>query len=504
MPQATTAVAVPAPGDTADHDSNPQHARRWLILVMIGLAQLMVVLDATIVNIALPSAQQSLGFTDDARQWVVTAYALAFGSLLLLGGRAADLFGRKRALLVGLAGFAIASAVGGAANGIEMLLIARAAQGVFAALLAPAALSLLTTTFTDPKERGKAFGVFGAIGGGGAAVGLLLGGVLTEYLDWRWCMFVNIVFAVIALAGSIVLLRHEPSVGERPKVDVPGAVTATAGLFALVYGFSNATSHSWSSVLVWGFLTGGGALLAAFVVLQTRAVHPLLPMRVLLDRNRGGSYLSMFLLAIGMFAIFLFLTFYVQQDLGFSPIESGVGFLPMVATLMISATMATSVLLPKFGPKPLLPLGMLIAAAGMLWFSRIDTASTYASGVLFPLMVFGIGIGLSMAPAMSVATLGVDAHDSGVASATVNTAQQIGGSIGTALLSTLAANAATSFMTGKVPTPRLAAEAAVHSYTTAFAWAAGIFAFGAIVCGLLLRPGVPQFDEEAATAAVHL
>jgi EmrB/QacA subfamily drug resistance transporter len=500
MSQAT--VAAPALGDTAEHESNPHHARRWLILGVIGLAQLMVVLDATIVNIALPSAQHSLGFTDGARQWVVTAYALSFGSLLLLGGRAADHFGRKRALLVGLSGFAIASAVGGAANGIEMLLIARAAQGVFAALLAPAALSLLTTTFTNPKERGRAFGVFGAIGGGGAAIGLLLGGVLTEYLDWRWCMFVNIIFAVIALVGSSVLLRHQSTDDDRPRLDIPGAVTATAGLFALVYGFSNATSDSWSSPSVWGFLIAGVALLGGFVVLQTRVKHPLLPLRVLLDRNRGGSYLAMFLLAIGMFAVFLFLTFYVQQNLKFSPIESGVAFLPMVATLMISATIATAVLLPRFGPKLLMPLGMLIAAGGMWWFSQIDTTSTYANGVLFPLMVFGVGIGFSMAPAMSISVLGIEAHDAGVASAMVNTAQQIGGSIGTALLSTLAANAATSFLVGKTATPQLVAEAAVHSYTTAFGWAAAIFALGAIVCGLLLRPGVPQLGSEAAV--VHM
>jgi EmrB/QacA subfamily drug resistance transporter len=501
MSQAT--VAAPTPGVTAEHGGNPHHARRWLILVVIGLAQLMVVLDATIVNIALPSAQQSLGFTDGARQWVVTAYALAFGSLLLLGGRAADLFGRKRALLVGLAGFAVASAVGGAANGIEMLLIARGAQGVFAALLAPAALSLLTTTFTDPKERGKAFGVFGAIGGGGAAIGLLLGGVLTEYLDWRWCMFVNIIFAVIALVGASVLMRHEDAPGDRPKLDIPGALSATAGLFALVYGFSNATSDAWSSASVWGFLAAGVALLATFVVLQTKVAHPLLPMRVLLDRNRGGAYIAMFLLAIGMFAVFLFLTFYVQQNLDFTPIQSGVAFMPMVATLMISATSATAILLPRFGPRLLLTLGMLIAAGGMWWLSYIDTTSTYSNGVLFPLMIFGVGIGLSMAPAMSIAVLGVDAHDSGVASATVNTAQQIGGSIGTALLSTIAANAATSFLAGKTPSQQLLAEAAVHSYTTAFGWAAGIFAFGAVVCGLLLRPGVPVIDSDAP-AAVHM
>ncbi|WP_037316326.1 MFS transporter [Amycolatopsis orientalis] len=505
MPESSTAVVMP-PGDAATQHTNPHHARRWLILVVIGLAQLMVVLDATVVNIALPSAQQDLGFSNDARQWVVTAYALAFGSLLLLGGRLADLFGRKRAFLVGLAGFAVVSAIGGAATSIEMLLVARAAQGVFGALLAPAALSLLTTTFTDPKERGKAFGVFGAIGGGGAAIGLLLGGVLTEYLDWRWSMYVNIIFAVIAFAGAAVLLKNAESDGPRPKLDIPGTITASAGLFALVYGFANAERDSWSSISVWGFLAVGVVLLAAFVVIQQRAAHPLLPLRVLLDRDRGGSYLAMFLLAIGMFSIFLFLTFYIQLNLGFTPVQSGVAFLPMVATLMASATSATAVLLPKFGAKPLVSLGMLIAGAGLFWLSAIDTTSTFANGVLFPLMIMGVGIGLAMAPAMSVATFGVDTHDAGVASAAVNTAQQVGGSIGTALLSTLAGNAATSFLAGKVPTPQLAAEAAVHSYTTAFVWGGWIFVAGAVICGLLLRSGAPAKAPEGAEApvAVHM
>ncbi|MFF4593135.1 MFS transporter [Amycolatopsis sp. NPDC001319] len=501
MPDSTATLERPGE-DAPSHAQNPHHSRRWAILVVIGLAQLMVVLDATVVNIALPSAQVDLGFSNDARQWVVTAYALAFGSLLLLGGRLADLFGRKNALLVGLAGFAAVSAIGGAASSIEMLLIARAAQGVFGALLAPAALSLLTTTFTDPKERGRAFGVFGAIGGGGAAVGLLLGGLLTEYLDWRWCMFVNIVFAVIAFIGGALLLRRQESDGPRPKLDLPGTISASAGLFALVYGFSNAEHDSWGSVSVWGFLAAGLALLATFVVLQQRVKHPLLPMRVLLDRDRGGSYIAMFLIAIGMFSIFLFLTFYVQQNLKFTPIESGFGFLPMVATLMAAATTATSVLLPRFGPKPLVPTGMLIAAGGLLWLSAIDVDSTYVGGVLGPLMVLGVGIGLSMAPAMSVATFGVELHDAGVASATVNTMQQVGGSIGTALLSTLAGNAATSFLAGRTPTPQLAAAAAVHSYTTAFTWAAVIFAAGAVITGLLLRPGAPR--GAAVVPAVHV
>ncbi len=502
MTESTLAAEPSGDVQGGAHADNPHHARRWPILVMIGLAQLMVVLDATVVNIALPSAQLDLGFSNDARQWVVTAYALAFGSLLLLGGRLADVFGRKNAFLVGLAGFAAVSALGGAAGSIEMLLVARAAQGVFGALLAPAALSLLTTTFTDPKERGRAFGVFGAIGGGGAAIGLLLGGVLTEYLDWRWCMFVNIIFAVVAFVGGTVLLRRQDTGEERPKLDLPGTITASGGLFALVYGFANAEHDSWSSISVWGFLLAGVVLLGVFVVLQQRVAHPLLPLRVLLDRDRGGSYLAMFLIAIGMFAIFLFLTFYIQQNLKFTPIESGVGFLPMVATLMISATTATSVLLPRFGPKPLVPTGMFIAAAGLFWMSDIGLDSTYLNGVLGPLMVMGVGIGLAMAPAMSVATFGVEIHDAGVASAAVNTMQQVGGSIGTALLSTLAGNAATSYLAGKVPTPQVVAEASVHSYTTAFGWAAAIFAVGGVITGLLLRPGAPT--SEAAPAAIHM
>jgi hypothetical protein len=290
--------------------------------------------------------------------------------------------------------------------------------------------------------------------------------------------------------------------GDRPKLDIPGTLTSTAGLFAVVYGFANKESHAWSSTAVWGFLLAGVVLLAVFVRIQLTTAHPLLPMRVVLDRDRGGAYASVFLLGIGMFAIFLFLTFYLQQNLRFSPIESGVAFMPMVATLMISATSATAILLPRFGARPLVPLGMVIGAGGLFWLSQITTTSTYSDSVLLPLMVLGVGIGLSMAPAMNVATLGVDAHDAGVASATVNTAQQIGGSIGTALLSTLAADAATSFVAGKQPTPQLLADAAIHSYTTAFTWAAGIFLVGAAVSGLLLRSGAPKLG--GAAPAVHM
>ncbi|GAA3804332.1 hypothetical protein GCM10023083_44340 [Streptomyces phyllanthi] len=272
----TPTVSVSA-SPSPSTDAPPPH--RWWILVVIGLAQLMVVLDATIVNIALPSAQQDLGFSDGDRQWVVTAYALAFGSLLLLGGRIADLFGRKMTFLVGLVGFAGMSALGGAATSFEMLIVARAGQGLFGALLAPAALSLLTVTFTDAKERAKAFGVYGAIAGAGGAVGLLLGGVLTEYLDWRWTLYVNLAFAAAAFIGGVILLQRT-SRDKTAKIDVPGAILVGGGLFCLVYGFANAESHDWSSVETWGFLVAGGVLLAAFTWWQTKAAHPLLPLRI--------------------------------------------------------------------------------------------------------------------------------------------------------------------------------------------------------------------------------
>jgi EmrB/QacA subfamily drug resistance transporter len=471
------------------------HARRWLILAVLGLAQLMVVLDATIVNIALPSAQHDLGFSDDSRQWIVTAYALAFGSLLLLGGRIGDLFGRKWVFIAGLAGFAIASAAGGAAQSFGMLVTARAAQGVFGAMLAPAALSLLTTTFTDPSERNKAFGIFGAIAGSGAAVGLLMGGVLTEYLSWRWCLYVNLAFAGIAVSGAATLLKNMPQ-ANKPRLDIPGTLTASAGLFSLVYGFSHASETSWSNGTTIGFLVAGVVLLASFVAIQQRVANPLLPLRVVLDRDRGGSYLAMALSAISMFGVFLFLTYYLQQNLGFSPIKTGLAFLPMTFSIMLTATTSQTQLIPRFGARPLIGGGLTLGAIGMLYLTGIGMDSSYAVHVLPGLIVMGLGMGLIFAPAMSSATLGVDPSDAGVASAAVNTMQQIGGSIGTALLSTLAASATTSAIHDAGPAAlankAIIAQAAIHGYTTAFYWSAAIFVIAAIACTALLRPGVHE------------
>src|SRR4051794_29427297 len=317
--------------------TNPHHDKRWLILGVIGIAQLMVVLDATIVNIALPSAQQDLGFGDDQRQWIVTAYALAFGSLLLLGGRLGDLFGRKWAFIGGLLGFALASAVGGAAGSFGVLVGARAAQGAFGAVLAPSALALLSTIFVDPAERGKAFGIFGAIAGGGAAVGLLLGGILTETLSWRWCLYVNLLFAIPAAFMALRLLVNQPQ-ANRPRIDVLGSITATAGLFSLVYGFSNSETHSWGHPVTILMLGLAAVLLTAFVFIESRASHPLLPLRVIAPRPRGGSSLAIAIAGIAMFAVSLFLPYSLQQPKALTPIQPGLAFLPMTAAIMITAT----------------------------------------------------------------------------------------------------------------------------------------------------------------------
>jgi len=480
--------------------TNPHHERRWLILAVLGIAQLMVVLDATVVNIALPSAQRALHFTNDNRQWIVTAYALAFGSLLLLGGRLSDLFGRKWTFIGGLTGFALASAVGGAAQSFDMLVAARAVQGAFGALLAPAALSLLTTTFTDVRERAKAFGVYGAIGGSGASLGLLLGGVLTQTLDWRWTMFVNLIFAVVAAVGAVLLLTNQRP-EQRPRLDIPGVLTVSGGLFALVYGLNNAQTTSWGSATTVGFLAAAAVLLAAFVAIERRVAHPLLPLRVVLDRDRGGAFAAIGIAAAAVFAVFMFLTYYLQQNLGFSPIANGLAFLPMTAAIMLSATLASTRLLPRVGPRPLVVGGMAMGAIGMLYLTRLGVHSSYATGVLPSLLVMGLGFGLIFAPSMATATLGVGEGDAGVASAMVNANQQVGGSIGVALLSTLAASAASGFVGAARPTAQLMAEATVHGYTTAFAWSAGMFSLGVLVAAVMFRsrPKATNVETDASS-----
>jgi EmrB/QacA subfamily drug resistance transporter len=473
---------------TAHSGVTDRSNRRWWILASLALAQLMVVLDATVVNIALPSAQRALGFTIADRQWVVTAYALAFGGLLLLGGRLADVLGRRRMLIIGMVGFALASSVGGASTDFVMLVIARAVQGGFGALLAPAALSLLTTTFDDPAERGKAFGIYGAIAGAGGAVGLILGGALTQYLDWRWCLYVNDFLGAAALIGALTFLPHAERVRSE-RIDWPGVATIVAGLVAIVYGFSEADTASWSSPVTIGLLVGGAVLVALFLLVERRSPRPLLPLRVLADRDRGAANLVMLLSGIGMFGVFLFLTYFIQLDLGFSPVMSGVAFLPMIALLVVGSSAVAARLLTRVGPRWLVALGMVLAAVGLVLFAQLHVGSTYATGVVPGLLVIGLGLGLVFGAAMNVATARTGADDAGVASALPNIGQQVGGSIGTALLNTLAATAATSYVAAHGLSKAVQAAAVVHGDDVAFWVAAAVFAAGGILAAVIFRPG---------------
>jgi EmrB/QacA subfamily drug resistance transporter len=471
-------------------------------LVVIALAQLMVVLDATIVNIALPSAQRDLDMSDGNRQWVITAYTLAFGGLLLLGGRIADLVGRKRTFVVGLVGFAAASALGGAATGAGMLFGARALQGVFAALLAPSALSLLTTTFTDPRERGKAFGIYGALAGSGAALGFIVGGLLTEYLGWRWCLYVNVPIAIAAVLGALALLHDRPG-HAGARLDVPGVLLGCGGLVAIVYGFSEAESRGWTDPMVLSLFAAGAVLLAVFVWWQSRAPMPLLPLHIIRDRNRAGCFLTMALAVIGMFGLFLFMTYYLQAVLVYSPVRTGLAFLPLTAAIIIGSTQISARLLQRVPPRMLMVPGMLLAATGMVLLTQITTHSSYASEILPALLLLGLGMGLTFMPVFATATAGVAPHDSGVTSATVNTSQQVGGSIGTALLNTIATTSTATYVTAHLTNPsdrtRVVREGVVHGYTVAIWWAAGIMLLAGLIAGLMVTTKAPKHGAPTDT-----
>jgi len=487
-------TAVKAPGGAL----GAADPNRWKALAFIAIAQLMVVLDATIVNIALPSAQQDLGISDGNRQWVVTAYALAFGGLLLFGGRIADLWGRKRAFVVGLGGFAAASALGGAATNEAMMFGARALQGAFGALLAPAALSLLAVMFTDAKERAKAFGIYGAIAGGGGAVGLILGGFLTEYLDWRWTFFVNIPFAVVAALGAWYVIREPQGGRNRSALDIPGVVLSTLGLVSLVYGFTRAESEGWSDPTTIGMFVASGVLLLAFVIVESRVKSPLLPLRVVTERNRGGVYLSLGLAIIAMFGLFLFLTYYLQIVKGYSPVKTGFAFLPMIAGMITGSTQIGARLMTRVAPRLLMGPGFLVAAVGMLLLTQLEIGSSYAALLLPAMLLLGLGMGTAFMPAMSLATLGVKPQDAGVASAMVNTSQQVGGAIGTALLNTIAASATTSYIADHIAGASsrsqqqlVQAQGLVQGYTSAIWFAVGILVAAAVIAVTLVNAGRP-------------
>jgi EmrB/QacA subfamily drug resistance transporter len=458
--------------------------RRWKALFVIAIAQLMVVLDASIVNIALPSMQVDLGISDADRQWVITAYTLAFGGFLLLGGRIADFQGRKRMFIVGLVGFAAASFLGGISMTAEMLYGARALQGVFGALLAPAALALISVTFTESHERAKAFGVFGAISGGGAAIGLVAGGILTEFFSWHWTLLVNVPIAIIAVLLAIPFVHESRATGDT-SYDIPGAIVGTAGLLSLVYGITQAESQGWSGTSTLSFMGLGILLLAVFLVIEAKSTHPLLPLRILANRNRGGAYLASFFVGVGLFAMFLFLTFFFQGVLGYTPLQSGLLFLPFSAGVIISAGLASQ-LLPRFGPRWVTTAGFVLAIVGMLLLTRMTATSGYLGDILPSLIVISLGMGMIFVPLSAVSLFAIGNHDAGVASAVLNTSQQIGGSIGVAFLNTIATSATAAFVVSNAlpgPTP----DAFVAGFTRGFAWGAAILAVAAVIWVVLVN-----------------
>ncbi|WFR73698.1 MFS transporter [Prescottella defluvii] len=452
-------VQVTASPDALSHDNytdNPNHERRWLVLCIVALAQLTVVLDGTIVSIALPDAQKELGISNLDRQWVVTAYALAFGALLLLGGRIADFWGRKRSFMVGTAGFAVASAVGGFAQTGMQLFVARAGQGVFAALLAPAALAILTTTFVGEKERAKAFAVYGAISGGGAAIGLLLGGALTQYVDWRWCLLVNVPVALFAIAVTLPIVKETKAHGDT-SYDLPGTVLVAIGLGSLVYGFTKA-EHGWLETQTLLFIGIGLLALVVFVLVEKRTANPLLPLSVPWHRDRGAAFIGSALVGAALLGGTLYLTFYLQIVMGLSPVMSGVGSLPMACFIVLASTIAAQ-LTTRIGPKPLMVVGPILAATGLFLLTQIGVDSSYWTHVFPGLAMFGFGLGLLMVPMQNLALLGVPNHDAGAASALANATLQVGGALGTALFTTVYASAKDSFQADNpAPTPRPASR----------------------------------------------
>ena len=494
----TTLMTMEHPGESRATVDRANFDRRWWILAVLGIAQLMVILDSTIVNIALPTAQQALRFSNADRQWIVTAYSLAFGSLLLLGGRIGDMVGRKRALLIGLVGFAV---------GVSHRRV----------------LSQLRHARHRPHGPGRVRGAARPFGAGPVDHHL-------HRSRRAWAGFRDLrrhrrrrrrartpprrrphLLRLVALDAlrqlgvrgdrhhrRRALAARTIGVPTTIQLDLPGLFLVAGGLFCLVFGFSHAETTTWGNPYTIGFLVAGVVLLAVFASFETRATYPLLPPRVVRSRTRGGSVLSMLFASVGIFGVFLFLTYYLQGTLGFSPVKTGVAFLPLVGALAATAQVSNRVLLARFGPKPIVPLGLLVAAGALYGLHLVGLHTSYASHVLPYLLVLGLGFGLSVAPAFSTGTLGLAPQDAGVGSATLNTAQQIGGSIGTSLLNTMAASAAASYLVGRSLTPATLQAALLHSYTTAFLWSAAIFVAGAAVAGLLLPRG-----GLAALAAPH-
>jgi len=498
------AMADPAP--SADAPAPPTEAPRSsdnVILVVVCLAQFMVVLDVSIVNVALPAIQRDLGFSPTGLQWVVTAYALTFGGLLLLGGRLADLFGRRRIFLLGLALFTAASLLGGFATNQATLIAARSLQGVGAAVLSPATLTILTVTFREQRARARAFGVWSAVAAGGGAAGALFGGILTQYLSWRWILFVNVPIGIALFVVARLRLHESRAEGPRNRLDVAGAVTVTGALFLLVYAISRTDSVPWTAASTLAVLGAAAVLLVAFVVIEARvAAQPLVPLRLFRVRSVTGANLVMFTFGAGMFAMWYFLSLYLQQVLGYSPVVTGLTFLPQTAAIAVGATLSGRIA-PRFGPRNVLMLGGLLASAGLFWLSFVQAGDTYWSGACGGGILATFGMGLAFTPIALLATGGVPHEEAGLASGLVNCSRQIGASVGLAVLTTLAASRTAALLGGTAAahhTDSAVAVAMTSGYARAFLIAAAVVLVGALL-GLVIPPPAAADATEPAQAS---
>ncbi|HEV7755885.1 MAG TPA: MFS transporter [Mycobacteriales bacterium] len=510
--------STPAGHLTEDETGDNGHGHRHLglALIVISVAQLMVVLDSTIVNIALPHIKTDLHFSDVGLSWVVNAYTLAFGGLLLLGGRAGDLLGRRKVFVAGVAVFTVASLIGGLVTNPTGMIFARVLQGVGAAIASPTALSLITTTFPAGAARNRAMGIYAAMSGAGAAIGLILGGALTEW-SWRWTFFINVPIglAVVLLAPRVL----GESMPQRGAFDLPGAVTATGGLVSLVYGLNHAASDGWADPVTVTTVAAGLVLLVLFLVIEARSRHALMPMRILADRSRAVTYVAMLATGAALFAMFYFLSLYVQGPMGLGPLEAGFAFLPFSVGIVAAAQLA-SYLITRTDPRWIAGAGGLLSAAGMLWLSGLEVDSGYVTGLLPPMLVLSVGLGLTFVPLTLTAVYGVDRHDAGVASAVLNTTQQVGGALGLAALSTVASSAAThraqelarglkeQVATGQLLPEQLQTaanrailEAQTAGFTRAFVLGAVIMVVSALIVIAFLTIRHEELDSDAP---VHL
>ncbi len=516
---AATAGSTSLPGQRAPSDHG--HSHLGLALFVIATAQLMVILDASIVNVALPSIQEALGFSQTNLAWVINGYTLAFGGLLLLGGRAGDLFGRRRVFIFGILLFTFASLLGGLATGETTLILARILQGAGAAIASPTALSLITTTFPEGPARNRALAVYAAMSGAGAAVGLVAGGLLTDYLSWRWVLFVNVpIGLLVAFMAPRVLGESAPVHG---RIDWWGAILGTFGLTSLVYGITRTSDYGWTDGLTMASFAVAVLSLAVFLLIEARHEHPIMPLRLFRDRNRSGSYAVMLIVGAAMFAMFYFLTLFVQYILGWSPVKAGLSFLPFTVGIVLGAGIASQ-LAPKLPARVIATPGLIMATVGLFWFAQLEPTSSYATDLLPPMLIAAVGLGLGFVPYTLAAVSGTTNDDAGIASALLNTAQQVGGSLGLAILATVSANASESRMpdafeafakaggaikSGQATEAIIAVydqarEALTYGYTQAFLVGAFMMLGGAVLTVLAINAGKQEVDEETDAPPVQV